>query len=288
VSGDLFFFVRDNGDAGSDYFALVENIAEPSAQADAVYGAGISYQVEYPETRIAFSGHASEAEVVWAVPVIGQTPVFDYNFFDVPDKEGNFSFEVPKAGSVYFKLGMEDGTGPKKKVGTSPKEKKDTIKKEKEVIILPSPEASRYMIHPDRFTAGASGLSLVFAENPGMPDTWKSSAKITPSTGECSWSPAGNASFYHLRMNYLAKVIKINQVQAAPTAVYGLVEGNSVTFPESIDLSDTDPSSIVPVWSEGVIAVPGTDLMVTSFGDAAGTLIYYDYLATDIVNTDAQ
>jgi hypothetical protein len=206
----------------------------------------------------------------------------------VPDKEGDFSFEVPKAGSVYFKLGMEDGTALKKKDGTSPKKKKDTIKKDKEVIKLPPPEPKRYMIHPDRFTSEANGLSLVFTENKGMPDTWKSNAKITPTTGICSWSPAGNASFYHLKMNYLEKVIKMNQVLAAPTAVYGLVEGNSVTFPDAIDLSDTDPSYIVPVWSEGVIAVPGTDFMVTPFGDAAGTLIYYDYLATDIVNTDAQ
>jgi hypothetical protein len=276
VEGELIFMVNDWNDDTDflpavvqepfeylDYFTRMIVSEPPQVKAlDEKIMITMGYTVLYPEAGFTLSGTAPGADRVQAFPVLNDRVITDITLGQEPAADDSFSFQVPGTGTPAVKL----------------------LSSRQGEFHEPGGEPSAYALAPPTFSQTTGGILLEFAQNDGIGQSWDSGVTLDLEDSTCSWSPAGNATFYSLMISPFGQ-IRVNAEEGDyPATIYAIIQDTSVSFPDTIALPDPYTLTITPVWSQGVIAVPETDFMVTPFDEGSGTMLLYEYLTNFVTN----
>lgn len=261
----LYYFIVNDTISNQVYYTVKEVVEPPTNginqlyQPEAAIGTG-GYDLSYDGKDIVLQGNAGDADEVRPSLVLGEEII---GFYQYSDFSNPFSFSVPHRGDDRIRLLSV----------------KYTEMENRHYNISP----------PPGYSADTSGIDAGFSSGSTVPDEWIADIQWDQESQTLSWNGAGNATAYIAFLS-LGKVIKQSSDTISPLAEFGsgmfaFVQGTSVTFSESIDLSSVSYIWVYPVWAESFAGIleeyAEIDLLLLPADLLSGTVIFYEGL-TDV------
>jgi len=261
----FYYFIVNDTISNQVYYTVKEVVEPPANGINQLYQPEVAiwtgeYDLSYDGEDIVLQGDAGDADEVRPSLVLGEEII---GFHQYSDFNNPFSFQVPHRGDDRIRLLSV----------------KYTEMGDRHYNITPPPGCS----------ASTSGIDAGFSSGSTVPVEWAADIQWDQESQTLSWNEAGNATAYIAFLS-LGKVIKEPAGTSSALAEFGsgmfaFVQGNSVTFSESIDLSSVSYIWVYPVWAESFAGIleeyAEVDLMLLPADLLSGTVIFYDGL-TDV------